>query len=417
MTVVNLKRLDNCVLNSQQISASNGKGNNNPTVLAKNTHSIYNTPCANPLNKHGNTFQGIPRSNASTRPGFIRSLGDEQRGVNNVVKYQGNPIYNPLNKHGNTFQGIPRSNASTRPGFIRSLGDEQRGVNNVVKYQGNPIYNPLNKHGNAFQGFSASIKIETEAGRDVSKRNSIAIGLDDHIFEEKKLFSVTSEAEMQVAPVNLIFGKLIKTQSVQMRLTKESSIEQSVRLHPPHPEMTNIIQESPEVLTHAQHKKLQQIAVKPDGYCFFRCVLLKNTGDIVWANNASAKEVKNQLLKTYKKEIEDSIKEAISELPPSFENEGLNTYFSQSDFPNCIINDSFKPDGCCLWSPIGLCAEIDSYLDYESLSNNDHEQLDIFTDSVYNRLTTNLKISFDPKDTKPHAEIRNYHYTWFGFVE
>lgn len=155
MNSVKSKRLDNCILNAQKISASNGEWNNNSTVLAKKTRSIYNTPCANPLNRHGNTFQGLPKSNASTRPGFIRNLGDEQRRVNNVVKYQGDPIYNPLNKHGN-----------------------------------------------AFQGFSASMKREPEAVRDVFKRNSIDIGLDNNIFEKYKLFPVTSEAEMQVAPVN-----------------------------------------------------------------------------------------------------------------------------------------------------------------------------------------------------------------------
>ncbi|MBG6243926.1 hypothetical protein CS369_02055 [Candidatus Symbiopectobacterium sp. 'North America'] len=213
MTTVNLNQLDNCVLNAQRISASNGEGSNNSTALAKKLHSIDNTPCVlhfgftkanitSALNKQGTRFMGMPKMAMPMKPGYIRSLAHEQRGINNPIKYQGDHIYNPLNKHGNTFQGIPKTNASTRPGFIRSLADERRGVNNVVKYQGGPIYNPLNKHGNAFQGFSASMKREPEAVRDVSKRNSIDISLDDHLFEKYKLFSVTSEAEVQVAPVS-----------------------------------------------------------------------------------------------------------------------------------------------------------------------------------------------------------------------
>ncbi|MBG6243226.1 MAG: hypothetical protein EKE20_16090 [Candidatus Symbiopectobacterium sp. Dall1.0] len=213
MTTVNLKRLDHCVLNAHQISARDGEGNNNSTALAKKIHSIENTPCvlqfgfkkgnvASTLNKQGTLFMGMPKMAMPMKPGYIRSLAHEQRGINNPVKYQGGRIYNRLNKHGNTFQGLPKSNASTRPGFIRSLADERRGINNVVKYQGGPIYNPLNKHGNAFQGFSASMKREPETVRDVSKRNSIDIGLDDHIFEEYKLFPVTNEAKVQVAPAN-----------------------------------------------------------------------------------------------------------------------------------------------------------------------------------------------------------------------
>lgn len=89
-----------------------------------------------------------------------------------------------------------------KPGYIRSLAHEQRGINNPIRYQGDHIYNPLNKHGNTFQGFSASMKREPEAVRDVSKRNSIDIGFDDHLFEKNKLFSVASEAEVQVVPVS-----------------------------------------------------------------------------------------------------------------------------------------------------------------------------------------------------------------------
>lgn len=48
MTTVNLNRLDNCVLNAQRISASNGEGSNNSTALAKNytpliTHRVFYT--------------------------------------------------------------------------------------------------------------------------------------------------------------------------------------------------------------------------------------------------------------------------------------------------------------------------------------------------------------------------------------
>ncbi|MCW2478614.1 hypothetical protein [Candidatus Symbiopectobacterium sp. NZEC135] len=213
MTTVNLNRLDNSILNSHRISANNGERNHNSTALARKLHSIDNTECVlqfgltkgsvtSTLNKQGTLFMGMPKMAMPMKPGFIRSLTHEQCGINNPIKYQGGPIYNPLNKHGNTFQGIPKSNVSTRPGFIKILADERRGINNVVKYHGGPIYNPLNKHGNAFQGFSTTMKRELEAGRDVSKRNSINIGFDDHVLEKYPLFPVVNEAEVPVAPVN-----------------------------------------------------------------------------------------------------------------------------------------------------------------------------------------------------------------------
>ncbi|MBG6249402.1 MULTISPECIES: hypothetical protein [Symbiopectobacterium] len=148
MTTVNLKRLDNCVLNAQQISASDSEGNNNSTALAKKLHSIDNTPCVLQF--------GFKKGN----------------------------IASTLNKQGTLFMGMPKMAMPMKPGYIRSLAHEKRGINNPIKYQGGPIYNPLNKHGNAFQGFSASMKREPETVRDVSKINSIDIGLDDHIFEK-----------------------------------------------------------------------------------------------------------------------------------------------------------------------------------------------------------------------------------------
>ncbi|WP_440863785.1 hypothetical protein [Symbiopectobacterium purcellii] len=300
---------------------------------------------------------------------------------------------------------LPSHNAVTQ--YEPKLARKSHSIYNIL------CANSPNKHGNAFKGLSASMKRNSEAVRDVSKRNSIDIGFDDHVFE-KKLFPVISEAEIHVAPVNLIYGKLVKPQSVQIKLTNQSSIEKCVSPAPPsHPEMTKIGQESPEVLTHAQHKKLQKITVKPDGYCFFRCVLIKDTDDIFWAKNASSKQVKDKLFNQYKDKIEDSINGSKEWIFNSFDNKDLKTYFRQIDFPNCIINDSFKSDGCCLWSPIGLCAAINPYLNYDSLSKNDKEQLEQFIDGVYYMLAENLQISVDAKNINPHAEVENGHYTWY----
>ncbi len=256
MTTGILRKVDGYVLISPQINVGNGNGVNKSTLLVKNLYSVDNTQSLlktgsvkekstmilnkqgslflgmpkmampmkpgyirslsderrgidtsvkyqggsvyNPLNKQGNPFQGIHRSATTTRPGFIRSLTDEQRGVNNAVKYQGGDIYNPLNKHGNSFQGIPRSAMPTQPGFIKSLADELRGVNNTVKYKGGPIYNPLNKHGNAFQGIPTNMKKEFMEAKDISKNNDFSMDFDEYLFEDYLLFPESNKIEENI---------------------------------------------------------------------------------------------------------------------------------------------------------------------------------------------------------------------------
>ncbi|QZN97319.1 hypothetical protein [Symbiopectobacterium purcellii] len=299
MINLTLKKPNVCVLNVQLTSVSNEKGNVHSTALAKEIHSIYNRPSVprfifnevnikSGLNKHGNTFQGLPKSNVSTQPGCIKNVADQRNGVNKVkhegcsigdllnkhgnnfqglpksnvstqpgciknvadqrngvnkVKHEGCSIGDLLNKHGNNFQGLPKSNVSTQPGCIKNVADQHNGVNKVkhegcsigdllnkhgntfqglphsdeltqsdlfrrcadkhngvnkVKYKGYSIGAPLNKNENESQGLSASMKVV----RDVSKRNSIDIESYGHFLENEKLFPVTSEAEVQVAPVD-----------------------------------------------------------------------------------------------------------------------------------------------------------------------------------------------------------------------
>lgn len=145
MTTVNIKQLDSCVLHSQRVSVGNGDVLKHPTVSAEKLHSIDNT-------------QRV------LRLGFTK----------------GN-ITPTMNKQGTLFIGMPKMAMPMKPGYIRGLAHEQRGINNPIKYQGGPVYNPLNKHGNAFQGFSATVKTAPEVGSDVSKRSFIDIGFDDYI--------------------------------------------------------------------------------------------------------------------------------------------------------------------------------------------------------------------------------------------
>jgi len=63
----------------------------------------------NPLNRHGNTFQGFPVRHGETKPGSIKPRGSSDLPASPSKL---NP-QNLLNRHGNTFQGLPVRHGET----------------------------------------------------------------------------------------------------------------------------------------------------------------------------------------------------------------------------------------------------------------------------------------------------------------
>ena len=164
-----------------------------------------------------------------------------------------------------------------------------------------------------------------------------------------------------------------------------------------------------------QHKPLQKLDVRQDGYCLFRCALVKQTGDERWAMQASSQEVRTTLLSLYNDTVAHCITTARELLAPQFDNPLLQHYFSAPALVENMIHDTFTPDSCLLWSPRGVCVAIDPYLDFDTLTEHDRDTLELVINAIYTQLPTaqHLNISTDATDSEPHAELMNHHYTWY----
>ncbi|WP_211369716.1 hypothetical protein, partial [Pantoea stewartii] len=84
------------------------------------------------------------------QPGAIKNIHSTAAQQITAAK---TPLYNPLNRHGNTFQGVIASSTGTQPGTIKNIHSTAAQQITAAK---TPLYNPLNRHGNTFQGVIAS---------------------------------------------------------------------------------------------------------------------------------------------------------------------------------------------------------------------------------------------------------------------
>ncbi|WP_289394778.1 hypothetical protein [Pantoea stewartii] len=145
------------------MTAINNATNNIVRMVAKNTTipslvaeqmstkfiatiaSVRNTPSS--PNRHGNTFSRSNRQlDGHTGPGRLKIFTPLQHNKSTAAK---TPLYNPLNRHGNTFQGVIASSTGTQPGASKNIHSTAAQQITAAK---TPLYHPLNRPGNTFQG-------------------------------------------------------------------------------------------------------------------------------------------------------------------------------------------------------------------------------------------------------------------------
>ncbi|HBA2641037.1 TPA: hypothetical protein J6M74_004529 [Escherichia coli] len=154
----------------------------------------------------------------------------------------------------------------------------------------------------------------------------------------------------------------------------------------------------------------QELKVKDDGYCFFRCVLLQNTNDNKWAQ-CPAKEVHSETIKRYGKDIFKVLVNTFTyinyEMQLNFNNKNLAAVLENSAN---LLARTLTDEGGYFWSPKGICVCYD--IDYDTLSSEDAANLEIFCDSAFTKLREALMLNMD-KSKGSYATVEGVHYTWY----
>ena len=154
----------------------------------------------------------------------------------------------------------------------------------------------------------------------------------------------------------------------------------------------------------------QELKVRGDGYCFFRCVLLQNTKDDKWAQ-CSAKEVFSEIINRYGKDIckvlVDTFRYINDEMQLNFNNKNLAAILENS---NNLLASTLTDEGGYFWSPKGICACYD--INYETLSSEDVANLETFCDTAFTKLRSALTLNMD-KSKGSYATVEGAHYTWY----